>query len=228
MTIWDQTFIQLFLKGGFAMWPLLFCSILAGAIITERFFYFQRLRFNYQKFSQKLKALLAGNKFKEAVAECRKQANPVPRMAGEYLRHLEQDELRDEILKREGSLALEQVEARLRGLATITHIAPLLGLLGTVTGLVGAFHKIELLSGQVQPGDLAAGIWEALITTVFGLVIAIPCMAAYHGFESKADKIARRMQFIVSELDEFFDKRSSGRFKAGDTEAVERDLQAVR
>lgn len=228
MTIWDQSLMQLFLKGGFAMWPLLFCSVVGMAIVLERLVYFQRIRLNYRVFSQKIKALLLGNKFKEAVAECRKNANPVPRIAGEYLRHLNQDALRDEILKREGSLALERVEARLRALAAITHIAPLLGLLGTVTGLVGAFHQIEMLSGQVQPGDLAAGIWEALITTVFGLMIAIPCMAAYHGFESEADKIARRMQFIVSELDEFFGKRSTGRFKTEDAESAERDLQAIR
>ena len=103
---------------------------------------------------------------------------------------------------------MEKVEGRLRGLAAITHIAPLLGLLGTVTGLVSAFHRIELFGGQVQPGDLAGGIWEALLSTVLGLLIAIPCMAAYHNFESKADRIARRMQTIVSELDEFFNKET--------------------
>ena len=75
-----------------------------------------------------------------------------------------------------------------------------------MTGLVSAFHTIEKLGGVVQPSNLAGGIWEALITTVFGLVIAIPCMAAYHGFEHKADEIARCMQFAISELNEFFGK----------------------
>ena len=162
------------------MWPLLACSMIGAAIIVERSFYFWRLRFHYESFTAGLKKLLAGRKIKEAIASCRRHANPVPRMAGLYLEHLDQDLLRDQILKREGSFALEKVETRLRGLAAITHIAPLLGLLGTVMGLVSAFHQIELLGGQVQPGELAAGIWEALITTVFGLVIAIPSMAAYH------------------------------------------------
>ncbi len=228
MTLWDQTIVQLFLKGGFAMWPLLLCSVIGVAIIVERFIYFQRIQLNYEAFTKQLKAFIAARNFRDAALLCRKHPNPVPRMAEYYLKHLDQDKLRDEILKREGSQALEKVETRLRGLATLTHIAPLLGLLGTVTGLVGAFHKIEILGGQVQPGDLAAGIWEALITTVFGLVIAIPCMAAYHGFESAADRIARRMQFIVSELDELFGKNSEGNFKAEDIEKAQEQLKAVR
>lgn len=210
------------------MWPLLACSVVGLAIILERAYYFFRLRLNYEQFAKELKALLSRKKLREALAFCRRSPNPVPGIAWQYLKHLETDALRNEILKREGSLALEKLETRLRALAAITHIAPLLGLLGTVTGLVSAFHQIEILGGQVQPGDLAAGIWEALVTTVFGLVIAIPCMAAYHGFESEADRIGRRMQFVLSELDEFFGKHSRGDFRSADTEATEEAMRAVR
>lgn len=224
---WDQTLIELFRKGGFAMWPLLACSILGLAIMAERSLYFFRLRFNYEAFRGELFGLLSKRKIREAVALGRKHPNPIPELAGHYLKNLQVDSLRNEILKREGSFALEKIEARLRPLAVLTHLAPLLGLLGTVTGLVSAFHQIELLGGQVQPGDLAAGIWEALITTVFGLVIAIPCMAAYHGFEGEADKIARRMQFVVSELDEFFGKHSAKDFRTEDIVAAEEGMKAV-
>ena len=224
---WDQNLIQLFLKGGFAMWPLLACSVLAVAIIAERAYYFWRLRFNYEKFNLGLKNLLSKRKLKEALLSCRKHPNPVPRIAEQYLKNLKNDTLRGEILKKEGSFALEKIETRLQALAAITHIAPLLGLLGTVTGLVTAFHQIEILGGQVQPSDLAAGIWEALITTVYGLVIAIPAMAAYHGFESVADKVARRMQFIISELDEFFGKHSASEFKTEDPELAEKTMRVV-
>lgn len=210
---WDQSLIQLFLKGGFAMWPLLLCSIIGTAIMIERAIYFWRIRLDYETFLSELKQFLSKRKLKEAVKVCKAKANPIPKIVVQYLNNLKQDELRNEIIKREGSLALEKVETRLRALAALTHIAPLLGLLGTVTGLVTAFHQIELLGGQVNPGDLASGIWEALITTVFGLVIAIPCMAAYHGFENEADRIARRMQFVVMELNEFFGKNSAGDFQ---------------
>lgn len=210
------------------MWPLLFCSVIGAAIILERAVYFTRLRMNYADFSGELKKQLNAGHLREAMAFCRKHANPVPHIAGEYLKNLNHDDLRGEILKREGSLAMEKVETRLRALAALTHIAPLLGLLGTVTGLVTAFHQIELMSGQVQPGDLAAGIWEALITTVFGLVIAIPCMAAFHGFESAADSIARRMQFIVMDLDEYFGKKSQEKFQSQNVEATDQRMQAVK
>jgi len=76
-------------------------------------------------------------------------------------------------------------------------------LLGTVTGLVEAFHEIELRGGQVQPADLASGIWEALLTTVFGLVIAIPCVAAYGWLDRRVTSIALQMEWIVTYLDEW-------------------------
>lgn len=209
------------------MWPLLVCSIVGFAIILERTLYFLWLRLDYSRFSQELKELLVKRKMKEALLLCRKHANPIPKIAEQYLKNLNHDQLRGEILKREGSIALEKVETRLRALAAITHIAPLLGLLGTVTGLVAAFHRIEVLGGQVQPSDLASGIWEALLTTVYGLVIAIPCMAAYHSFESAADRIARRMQFMISELDEFFGKNSARDFKTEDVEATDESMRVI-
>lgn len=224
---WGQTLSELFKKGGFAMWPLLVCSIVGLAIILERSAYYFLLRFNYVRFLAELKRLIDARKIKEASAACRKSAHPVAKLADLYLRNLNSDELRNEILKREGSLALEKVERRLRGLAALTHIAPLLGLLGTVTGLVTAFHQIEVLGSQVRPADLAAGIWEALITTVFGLVIAIPCMATYHGFESITDKIARRMQFLISELDETFGKQSNSEFKTQRAVDTDTEMKAV-
>jgi biopolymer transport protein ExbB len=224
---WDQTLVGLFQKGGFSMWPLLVCSIVGFAIILERTLYFLWLRLDYTRFSQELKELLVKRKMKEALVLCRKHANPIPKIAEQYLKNLNHDQLRGEILKREGSIALEKVETRLRALAAITHIAPLLGLLGTVTGLVAAFHRIEVLGGQVQPSDLASGIWEALLTTVYGLIIAIPCMAAYHSFESAADRIARRMQFMISELDEFFGKNSARDFKTEDVEATDESMRVI-
>jgi len=224
---WDQSLLELFRKGGFAMWPLLVCSILGIAIVIERGVYFTRLRLPYARFLADLKARLQRGDTRQAISLCLKHANPVPHVAAEYLKHLKHDALREEVLKKTGSYVLEKIESRLRILAALTHIAPLLGLLGTVMGLVSAFHRIELLGGQVQPGDLAAGIWEALITTVFGLIIAIPCMAAYHGFEGAADRITRQMQLIIAELNAFFGKASHERFTTENPEQTEASIQAV-
>src|SRR3990167_4290696 len=101
--IWNQTLINLFQKGGFAMWPLLACSIVGAAIIAERAIYFLMLRLDYKSFSERLKALLLSRKIKEAVLLCRKHPNPVPKIAEQYLQNLAYDDLRGDILKREGS-----------------------------------------------------------------------------------------------------------------------------
>jgi len=211
--MFEQNISILFAKAGLTRWPLLICSIFALAIILERTIYFVRIRTDYENFTRELFILLRANKLMQAIHFCQKQINPIPLLACAYLQNLK-NKRRESIMSRVGSFAIEKVESRLRGLATITHIAPLLGLLGTVAGLVTAFHEIELATGQVQAQQLAGGIWEALLSTVFGLIVAIPCMVAYHGFESRADRIARRMQCIVSELDEFFGNQKMMPFKS--------------
>jgi biopolymer transport protein ExbB len=212
--MWDYSLVQLFYKGGLIMWPLLICSVVALAIIFEKILHFARLRYPRRAFLDELHTNLLRGDFDAALRFAEKWQHPVPKIAAIYLKNLDQPEsLRTEIIKREGSLELERMERRLRALAAITHIAPLLGLLGTVAGLVTAFARIESLAGVVRPGDLAGGIWEALLTTVFGLCVAIPAMAAFHGFESRADKIAREMQFIVTTLDEWIGKSTGGRFE---------------
>lgn len=228
MTLWDQTLWGLFQKGGFAMWPLLLCSIMALAIIAERFCFHSKIRIDEAAFRKELKQLLMTKKRNEAIALCQQSQHPVPKIAEQYLLNLLFDAQRTSILKCEGSLLLEGVEKNLKGLATIAHITPLLGLLGTVTGLVSAFHQIEILGGQVQAGNLAGGIWEALITTVFGLVVAIPAMVFFHYFENKTDFIARRMQLVIAELDRFFGKETHPSFRALDAEQVEEQGKAVR
>lgn len=223
----QMPFLDIFLRGGIVMWPLLFCSVLGVAVILDRAVFFLRLRStNLRRLEDQLTDDLRRGKTESALRLARSSDHPVARVAASYLENLGRPAaLRTEIVRREGSLQLERVEKRLRVLAAISHLAPLLGLLGTVLGMVLAFAKIEGLQGAMKPADLAGGIWQALLTTVFGLVVAIPCMAAYHGFEGLADKIARRMQFVVTLLDEALGQ-SGG---ALDPEAVEQeDWNAVR
>lgn len=211
----QNTLIPLFERGGPVMWPLLFVSILGLAIILERAFFFWRNRLPVRDFEAALIALLRRGDLAGAKRLAAQGRHPVAHIARTYLDNLScslinslasNDALRQDILKREGSRCMEKVEENLRGLSLVAHLSPLLGLLGTVTGLLASFQVIEKLEGLAQPAQLAAGIWESLLTTVVGLVIAIPCFAAYHGYENKADKIARRMSFMISELNEHFGK----------------------
>lgn len=200
--------MELFFKGGPVMWPLLAGSIIGLAIMLERSFFFARRRLPSRDFAGRLFSFIRENRLSNAMALTDSSHHPVAHIARTYLDNLDCPEaLRQDILRREGSRMLEKSESNLRVLSVIAHLSPMLGLLGTVTGLVVAFAAIEQLDGMARPGELAAGIWESLLTTVFGLVVALPCLAAYHLFEHKADRDARHMQFMVSELNEYFGKR---------------------
>jgi biopolymer transport protein ExbB len=198
-----ETLMDYFIRGGELMWVLLAFSVVAAAVIVERAVVYLSYGFGPDRWlDEVLEKLSAGHEDK-ALQMARASRHPVARVVQVYLENLERPaKLRVDNVKREGSLVLESVERRLRVLASIAHLSPLVGLLGTVLGMVVAFASIETLAGAPKPSDLAGGIWEALLTTVFGLVVAIPCMAAYHAYESHADKIARRMELAVTALDD--------------------------
>jgi biopolymer transport protein ExbB len=198
-----ETLVDYMNKGGALMWVLLAFSVVGVAVILDRLTVYASYGFNPDRWLKKILADLESGRVESALASARASRHPVARVVEVYLENLGRPaRVRVDNVKREGALVLERVEKRLRILAAISHLAPLVGLLGTVTGMVLAFARIESLDGAPKPADLAGGIWEALLTTVFGLVVAIPCMAAYHAFESHADKIARRMELAVTALDD--------------------------
>lgn len=198
--------VEFFQKGGPLMWVLLALSVVAVAVILDRIVVYLGYGLWPDRWLRSLEDCLRQGRMAEAEASAKKNPHPVSRVVETYLdnRNLP-GKVRMEAVKRAGSLALEKVEARIRVLAAIAHLSPLIGLLGTVIGMVVAFSQIQALQGTVKPGDLAGGIWEALLTTVFGLAVAIPSMAAFHAFESHADKIARRMEMAIGILDEVLD-----------------------
>jgi biopolymer transport protein ExbB len=103
-----------------------------------------------------------------------------------------------------GRQEIRTLERHIDWLATIAGAAPLLGFLGTVTGMVKAFQVIEKMGGPVNPSMLAAGIWEALITTVFGLSIAIPCVFAYNYFVNRIENIVLDVEAATNDLIDSF------------------------
>jgi biopolymer transport protein ExbB len=195
--------MELLLKGGPLMWVLLGCSILGVAVIAERSIVYLTYGLASDRWLDRVLARIKTGQLGEAEELAARSRHPVARVVATYLENRTRpSNIRLNNIKRTGALALENVEKRLRILAAIAHLAPLIGLLGTVIGMVVAFSQIQALQGTVKPSDLAGGIWEALLTTVFGLAVAIPCMAAFHAFESHADTIARRMELAVTALDD--------------------------
>jgi len=197
------SFMDFMMRGGPLMWVLLVFSCVALAVTIERILTYTYYGYSSDRWLRSLLQTIRTSGTAAALPLAVACRHPVARVVQTYLEELDRPtKVRQDNLRRTGSLALEAVEKNLRILAALAHLSPLVGLLGTVQGMVVAFSKIESIQGTVKPSDLAGGIWEALLTTVFGLVIAIPCMAFYHAFEGHADKIARRMELAVTSLDD--------------------------
>jgi len=208
MDLWRMSAWQIFLAGGPIMWPILLCSILACAIILEKFIQLQSIKIDTAKFLSTLFDNFRHNKIKEALNYCDANKTPLSRILKAGI--LKYDRSKDEIEGAMEEVSLYEIpllERKLNALATIAHITPLLGLLGTVTGMVRCFQAIQLKSASlapITPGNLAGGIWEALLTTVAGLIVAIPAYVAYNYFVSCVNKIIVDIERSATEVVNFF------------------------
>ncbi len=182
-------------KGGPLMWLILLCSVLAGAVFLERATYFHRSSVRVGEFMRGLANLLHRRSFSEALHECAATPGPVPRVVhAAILRHdAPRQELR-EIVQEAGQLEVPRLERRLGVLATISFVAPLIGLLGTVTGLIEAFVNISTQSGFASSTDIASGIYQSLLTTAAGLVVAIPCAIGYGYLSARINALMHDME----------------------------------
>ena len=207
MDLYKMGLWQVFLAGGPVMWPILFCSIFALAIILEKVFYLHKIKIDTQDFLSRVLDNIKRHQIKEALQSCDDTKNPISNILKAGI--LKYDRPRDQIKETIEDASLYEVpklERNLTALATIAHISPLLGLLGTVTGMVRCFQTIQAKSTSftpVSPGDLAGGIWEALLTTVYGLIVAIPTFVAYNYLVSRVDNFILEMEKASTELVNF-------------------------
>jgi biopolymer transport protein ExbB len=198
---------QLFLKGGPVMWPILLCSVYALGIILEKLWYLQKISIDTQEFLNKILDKVKHHQIKEALAECDATKSPIARILKAGI--LKYDRTREQIKESIEDASLYEVprlEKNLAALATVAHISPLLGLLGTVTGMIRCFQVIQAKATALHPitaGDLAAGIWEALLATVFGLIVAIPAFTAYNYLVSRINSFILEMEKASTELVNF-------------------------
>ncbi len=204
--------VEMIMRGGPVMAPIIFCSVLALAIVLERLWFLQRVSIDTRQFLDEVTAAIRHNKIMEALDLCERTPGPVALITKAAL--AKHDRSRAEIKEAIEDAAVHHapaLEKHLRMLATLGHISPLLGLLGTVTGLVRCFQVVQEKSSAfnaVSPGDLAGGIWEALITTVAGLVVAIPTYVAYNYLVSRVNDLIREMEQGGTEIVNLLTDRS--------------------
>ena len=180
--------VDFFNKGGIFMYPLLFALIAGVVIIIIKFWTLFRASINTKKFMMKLKESLTKGSIDGAVELCESTRGPVAAIlhAG-LLRAKRGIEHVEKSIEDAASLEMSFLERGMVWLATVANIAPMLGFLGTVSGMIHAFEAIAK-HGEVEPTLVASGISEALITTATGLAIAIPVQAFYNYFISKIDR----------------------------------------
>ncbi|MFH1457883.1 MAG: MotA/TolQ/ExbB proton channel family protein [Candidatus Omnitrophota bacterium] len=207
MDLYRMNFFQVFLAGGPVMWPILLCSIFALAIVLEKIWYLYKIKIDTQDFLNKILDKMKRHDTKEALRICDGTKSPIANILKAGI--LKYDRPRPQIIEgiEDASLyEIPRIEKNLTTLATIAHVSPLLGLLGTVTGMVRSFQIIQAKASSfhpVSPGDLAGGIWEALLTTVAGLIVAIPTFVAYNYLVSRINHFILEMEKASTELVNF-------------------------
>ena len=181
--------LNLMSKGGPVMIILLGFSIFAFAIIFVKLIQFLSVALSSSNKIEKILSKLNATNSKKLLTEIQKIKNPIARILEVVIltkndRRFDK-ESREAEISRSISIEIRNLENYLGGLEGVSSIITLLGLFGTVLGMIKAFLNLEKAGSQIDPALLAGGIWEALLTTAFGLAIAIPALAAYHLFENK-------------------------------------------
>lgn len=188
-------------KGGVIIVIILLLSVVGAAIIIERLLYFRKIRVDEDKMISRLKETLKKRHFDEAISICENNPSPVTNLmkVGIEHRHYEQSTVKDAIVDA-ANMEIPKMERYLSALGTIAHIAPLLGLLGTVTGNIQAFGVLGQFGAVGDPALLAKGIAEALITTAAGIIVSIPAIIFYNYLVSKVNHTIIRLENRVNEM----------------------------
>lgn len=188
---------ELVRAGGLFMWPIIVCSIAAVGILLERLWTLQRKRVLPQELIKKVSDLADKNQVTPKVIEALEKNSPLGRVLAAALANRHRGrEIMMERVEDTGRHVVHELERFLNSLGTIASISPLLGLLGTVSGIITAFNAV-MMGGMGDPSKLAGGISQALITTAAGLSVAIPSLIAYRYLRGKVERIVIDMEKIA-------------------------------
>lgn len=192
------------LRGGWVMIPLGICSLVALTVVVERALVLMSLRRRIRDFIGRIDPFIREGNIEKSETVCRGEDVPLARILEAGLRRTgEPPEAVTAAVRETAAVEVPPLHARIGVLATLAQISTLLGFLGTVTGMIHAFQSVESrgATGQlVGAGDLAGGIWEALITTAAGLIIAIPTWLAFYAFSGLVNGIILSMERYTHEV----------------------------
>ena len=187
--------LEFLYKGGVLVIPILLCSVFALAIFLERWIHFVRLGRQGRGLAEKVAAFVNNGNDEQAREMLNASNSPMGKVLGQALEVKDQNqETLEAIIVHATEEEVRGMSRYLQALATIGNIAPLLGLFGTVVGMIKAFMVIQEMGGKVNAAVLAGGIWEAMLTTALGLAVALPTIIAHSYLVSKVNQSEARLQ----------------------------------
>lgn len=182
-------------KGGVLVIPILLCSVLVLAIFAERLIVFAMMRSRGRGLAKKVADLLMDQNEAEALKLAEESRSPMGRILAQAMDVKDRErEMVETVIVHATDEEVRSLSSYIQALATIGNIAPLLGLLGTVIGMIKAFMVIQEMGGKVNAAVLAGGIWEAMLTTALGLAVALPTMVAHSYLLARVDRYEARLQ----------------------------------
>ncbi len=194
VTLW-----QLLVSGGVMVIFLGLLSIIGTAFIIYHFKYIKLEKLVPQDFVENLIFLLEKKEYEKAVSVCKQQENMVSTIALKGLsKRSKGPAVVENAIQNEGKAQLEKLWQNLNYISDIAALAPLMGLLGTILGMIDAFHYFK--AGSVHPGVLTQGLAKAMVNTALGLVIAVPCLAFYSYFRGRISRITSSAETAASEI----------------------------
>ena len=181
--------------------PILICSVIAIAVIIERSIFFKKINYDYRLILANNLRLVEEKKIDEARALNRRYSGPIVGMIEVVMDRLESENIRERIIMESSEEAIRIIEKYIGTISTVATISPMLGLLGTVTGMMKSFSGLSKI-GQAAHDLLAYGIAEALITTAMGLLVAIPSLIFYNYMVSRVDYYIKEVEYVANTLSE--------------------------
>jgi biopolymer transport protein ExbB len=204
----------IFVKGGYVMYPIVFCSVAALAIFLERLWFLQRGRIIPPGFMRLVRKLVTEAKVSEAGAICEQNSSSMASIiAGGIRAHGKPRDVIKEGIEDAGRQETANLERYMGALATIASVAMLLGLLGTITGMISVFQRVSESVGldmEERTRLLSGGIWEALITTAAGLIIAVPTIVGHSFLTARINSMILEMEAEAMQLLDLLESTALG------------------
>jgi biopolymer transport protein ExbB len=196
--------LNLFEQGGPIMWLLLFLSIVGLVLFVERALFLHRGQIRSTEFLSGIKNTLRKRRMVEAMTLCEETPGPVANVVKAGLLHYEDDEEKMRFAIQEAALVeIPVLERRIGSIAAIAQAAPMLGLLGTVLGMIATFGLLHAEGPYANASTLAGGVWQALLTTAAGLAIAVPAHLAHHFLSGRVRALVNDMEWVGNETMQF-------------------------